>query len=70
MANILFDVRIKKSALVLSISKDWNTPTPWKHQGKLMPYIGIRRNISETCNVYFTYVYLGPFSLVIGTLIK
>lgn len=67
---ILFDVRIKKSILVLSISKDWHTLAPWVHPGKLMPYIGVRRNISETGNVHFTYVYVGPFTLVIGTWIK
>ena len=66
MAGILFETVNKKRMIVLGLSKDWHTLTPWIHKGETMPYYGIRKNISDSGDVAFTYVYLGPFSLVIG----
>lgn len=66
MAGILFECIRKERMLVLGLSKDWHTITPWEHKGEIMPYIGVRKNLSDSGNVKFTYVYLGPFSLVIG----
>lgn len=66
MANILFESVTKKRMIVLGISKDWHTTTPWEHQGELMPYFGIRRNVGNSGFVKFTYFFLGPLSVVIG----
>jgi hypothetical protein len=66
MASILFEHVRKERMIVLGLSKDWYTITPWEHKGEIMPYFGIRKNSSDSGNVKFMYMYLGPLSLVIG----
>lgn len=66
MAKILFKKTLKKRMCVLGLSTDWDTLTPWEHKGKNMPYFGIHKSISASGNVKFTYLFIGPFGVVIG----
>lgn len=66
MANILFESVRKERMIVVGVSKDWYTITPWEHKGKIMPYFGSCKSISDSGNVKFTYLFIGPFSVVIG----
>jgi hypothetical protein len=71
MATILFKTRItSRYYAAVSWSKDWYTVKPWTHKGENVSYIAVRENISETGNVLFTYVYVGPFAFLIGKWIR
>lgn len=54
----------KKRILLISLSKDWNTRTPWTHKGSPAPYFSVYRNVGESKRVHFTYVYIGPISVL------
>ncbi len=60
----------KKRLVVVALSKDWYSPRPWIHKGKDISYFTKINSVSATGNVRFTYLYLGPLSIVIGKWIK
>lgn len=64
MPGILYEKVSKKRMIVVGVSKDWDTFTPWELDGNIMPYFGIRNKISKSGNMKFTYIFIGPFSVV------
>lgn len=70
MANVLFKAGMGRRYLAMALSKDWYTCKPWTHKGDEISYFDICKNTSESGNVKFTYIYMGPIALVIGTWIQ
>jgi hypothetical protein len=66
MSKRIAKFKNKKRIAVFSLSKDWNTLTPWLHKNEPTGYFSWHRNLSDSGNVLFNYFYLGPIGVVIA----
>lgn len=56
----------RKRIMTFAWSKDWYSFKPWLHKGENIPYITIKKNLSDSGKVSFTYIYIGPLAIVSG----
>ena len=66
MPRKFFEIDTKRRITKFILSNDWNTRVPWQHKGEDLPYFACKREFSNSGEVAFTYLYLGPFALISG----
>ena len=66
MPQKLFEIETDGRISKFVLSNDWNTRVPWQHKGENLPYFAYKRELSDSKEVDFTYLYLGPFAMISG----
>lgn len=66
MPQKLFEVNTKRRITQFTLSNDWNSRVPWQHKNEDLPYFACKRELSDSKEMDFTYLYLGPFAMISG----
>jgi hypothetical protein len=66
MAKKLFEFKTKKRITALFLSDDWKSKTPWRHNNLVQPYFAKIKETSDSQQVKFTFLYVGPFAILSG----
>lgn len=66
MPKKLFEMKRKGHISKFVLSNDWFSFKPWSHKDQPIPYVWKTTERSESGDVDFTYIYVGPFALISG----
>lgn len=64
MAKQLFEIKSKSRITKVFLSDDWKSKTPWRHNNLNQPYFAKVKETSDSGEVDFTYLYIGPFGVL------
>ena len=66
MAKQLFEIKSKTRITKVFLSDDWKSKTPWRHNNLVQQYFAKVKEASDSGNIDFMYLYIGPFAVLTG----
>jgi hypothetical protein len=66
MPTQIFETKSKDRITKVLLSDDWKSKTPWRHKNVDQPYFAKISELSESGDVQFLYLYVGPFGVISG----